>query len=108
MLQKRQKVLARAPSTRDPERTPLGMTGTGTEVLSKRLAEKSMPEYDLDGWTAKDLVNIDNLSMLGNPNKRPRARAADGTRRMAWRENQMKIDSTVALLSRRRPQQEQC
>lgn len=30
-----------------------------------------MAEYDLDGWTAKDLVNTDKLSVLGKANLRP-------------------------------------
>jgi hypothetical protein len=31
-----------------------------------------MAEYDLDGWTAKDLVNTDKLSVLGKAKSSPR------------------------------------
>jgi 4-hydroxyphenylacetate 3-monooxygenase len=42
-----------------------GAMATGLDVRLKQFAEKCMAEYDLDGWTAKDLVNTDKLSVLG-------------------------------------------
>jgi aromatic ring hydroxylase len=45
-----------------------GATAAGTDVRLKQFAEKCMAEYDLDGWTAKDLINTDNLSVLGKAN----------------------------------------
>ena len=49
-----------------------GAMGAGTDVRLKQFAEKCMAEYDLDGWTAKDLVNTDKLSVLGKAKSRPR------------------------------------
>ena len=45
-----------------------GAMAAGTDVRLKQFAEKCMAEYDLDGWIAKDLVNTDNLSVLGKAN----------------------------------------
>jgi 4-hydroxyphenylacetate 3-monooxygenase len=42
-----------------------GAMAAGTDVRLKQFVEKCMAEYDLDGWTAKDLVNTDKLSVLG-------------------------------------------
>ncbi|MGE0733301.1 MAG: 4-hydroxyphenylacetate 3-hydroxylase family protein [Alphaproteobacteria bacterium] len=41
-----------------------GAMATGTDVKLKQFVEKCMSEYDLDGWTAKDLVNTDKFSVL--------------------------------------------
>jgi 4-hydroxyphenylacetate 3-monooxygenase len=49
-----------------------GAMAAGTDVRLKQFAEKCMGEYDLDGWTAKDLVNTDKLSVLGKAKSRPR------------------------------------
>jgi 4-hydroxyphenylacetate 3-monooxygenase len=48
-----------------------GAMAAGTDVRLKQFAEKCMAEYDLDGWTAKDLVNTDKLSVLENAKSRP-------------------------------------
>jgi 4-hydroxyphenylacetate 3-monooxygenase len=37
----------------------------GTDVRLKQFAEKCMAEYDVNGWTAHDLVNTEKLSVLG-------------------------------------------
>jgi 4-hydroxyphenylacetate 3-monooxygenase len=39
--------------------------GDGTVDRIKGLAEQCMAEYDLDGWTAPDLINPDDVSLLG-------------------------------------------
>jgi aromatic ring hydroxylase len=49
-----------------------GAMAAGTDVRLKQFAEKCMAEYDLDGWTAKDLVNTDKLSVLGKAKSSPR------------------------------------
>lgn len=41
-----------------------GAIASGTEQRLKGYAEACMSEYDLDGWTAADLVKTDDLSVL--------------------------------------------
>jgi 4-hydroxyphenylacetate 3-monooxygenase len=36
--------------------------GNGNAAKFKGFAEKCMEEYDLNGWTAPDLINPDDLS----------------------------------------------
>jgi 4-hydroxyphenylacetate 3-monooxygenase len=36
----------------------------GTDMRLKQMVERCMAEYDLDGWTAPDLVNTEKLSVL--------------------------------------------
>jgi 4-hydroxyphenylacetate 3-monooxygenase len=42
-----------------------GAMAAGTDVRLKQFAEKCMAEYDINGWTAPDLVNTEKLSVLG-------------------------------------------
>ena len=42
-----------------------GAMAAGTDVRLKAFAEKCMAEYDINGWTAPDLVNTEKLSVLG-------------------------------------------
>ena len=37
---------------------------TGQSAKYKGFAEQCMAEYDLDGWTASDLINPDDISVL--------------------------------------------
>jgi 4-hydroxyphenylacetate 3-monooxygenase len=37
---------------------------TGANARYKGFAEQCMAEYDLDGWTAPDLVSADDVSVL--------------------------------------------
>jgi len=39
------------------------MGGCGNAAKFKGFAEACMAEYDLNGWTAPDLINPDDLSM---------------------------------------------
>jgi 4-hydroxyphenylacetate 3-monooxygenase len=50
-------------TTRHEEWT--GETGQGVRRTRpmKGFAERCMAEYDLDGWTAPDLINPDDVSM---------------------------------------------
>jgi 4-hydroxyphenylacetate 3-monooxygenase len=41
-----------------------GAMAAGTDVRLKQFAEKCMAEYDVNGWTAPDLVNTEKLSVL--------------------------------------------
>lgn len=41
-----------------------GAMAAGTDVRLKQFAEKCMAEYDINGWTAPDLVNTEKLSVL--------------------------------------------
>jgi 4-hydroxyphenylacetate 3-monooxygenase len=41
-----------------------GAMAAGTEDRLKAFAQSCMDEYDLDGWTAPDLINTDHLSVL--------------------------------------------
>ena len=41
-----------------------GAMAAGTDVRLKQFAERCMAEYDVNGWTAPDLVNTDKLSVL--------------------------------------------
>jgi aromatic ring hydroxylase len=43
----------------------LGAVGSGQYERWKAFADSCMAEYDLDGWTAPDLVNPDDVSVLG-------------------------------------------
>jgi 4-hydroxyphenylacetate 3-monooxygenase len=38
---------------------------TGLTESYRRLAEQCLAEYDLDGWTVPDLVNPDDVNMIG-------------------------------------------
>jgi aromatic ring hydroxylase len=49
-----------APDTRDVVTCPTD-SGSGT---SKGFAEQCMAEYDLDGWTAPDLITPDDVSLF--------------------------------------------
>jgi 4-hydroxyphenylacetate 3-monooxygenase len=40
--------------------------GDGTVDRLKEFVEKCMSEYDLDGWTAPDLVAPDDVSVFGD------------------------------------------
>jgi aromatic ring hydroxylase len=48
----------------------LGALGSGQYDRWKGFAEACMAEYDLDGWTASDLVNPDDVSVLRERQKR--------------------------------------
>jgi 4-hydroxyphenylacetate 3-monooxygenase len=37
---------------------------SGASARYKGFAEKCMAEYDLDGWTAPDLINPDDISVI--------------------------------------------
>jgi 4-hydroxyphenylacetate 3-monooxygenase len=39
-----------------------GAMGNGNAAKFKGFAEQCMEEYDLNGWTAPDLINADDLS----------------------------------------------
>ena len=39
------------------------MTGETAEL--EGFAESAMADYDLDGWTAPDMINPDDVSVLG-------------------------------------------
>ena len=39
--------------------------GDGTVGRLKEFVEQCMSEYDLDGWTSPDLVNPDDVNVLG-------------------------------------------
>jgi 4-hydroxyphenylacetate 3-monooxygenase len=41
-----------------------GATAAGTEDRLKAFAQSCMDEYDLDGWTAPDLIDTSHLSVL--------------------------------------------
>jgi 4-hydroxyphenylacetate 3-monooxygenase len=41
-----------------------GAMAAGTDTRLKAFAEKCMAEYDLDGWTAPDLVSTEKLRVL--------------------------------------------
>jgi aromatic ring hydroxylase len=43
----------------------LGAVGSGQYERWKAFADSCMAEYDLDGWTASDLVNPNDVSILG-------------------------------------------
>ena len=43
----------------------LGAVGSGQYERWKAFADSCMAEYDLDGWTAPDLVNPNDVSVLG-------------------------------------------
>jgi 4-hydroxyphenylacetate 3-monooxygenase len=43
----------------------LGANATGQAATWKAFAESCTAEYDLDGWTAPDLVNPDDVSVFG-------------------------------------------
>jgi 4-hydroxyphenylacetate 3-monooxygenase len=40
-----------------------GAMGNGNAAKFKGFAEQCMEEYDLNGWTAPDLINPDDLSI---------------------------------------------
>jgi 4-hydroxyphenylacetate 3-monooxygenase len=42
-----------------------GAMAAGTDAKLKGFVEKCMSEYDIDGWTAPDLVNTDTLRVVG-------------------------------------------
>ena len=39
--------------------------GDGTVDRMKGFAEQCMAEYDLDGWTVPDLINADDVRIIG-------------------------------------------
>jgi 4-hydroxyphenylacetate 3-monooxygenase len=43
----------------------LGANATGQAAQWKAFAESCMEEYDLDGWTVPDLINPNDVSVLG-------------------------------------------
>ena len=43
----------------------LGAQASGQAERWKAFADSCMAEYDLDGWTVQDLVNPDDVSVLG-------------------------------------------
>src|SRR6266851_364819 len=45
----------------------LGAQASGQADRWKAFADSCMAEYDLDGWTVPDLVNPDDVSILGQP-----------------------------------------
>lgn len=47
----------------------LGAMGSGKADQLKQFVERCMAEYDLDGWTAPDLLNADDVNVL--PRKSP-------------------------------------
>jgi 4-hydroxyphenylacetate 3-monooxygenase len=44
---------------------------TGLTEAYRNLAEQCLAEYDLDGWTVPDLVNPDDVNMIGKFNLQP-------------------------------------
>ena len=42
----------------------LSAIGSGQYERWKSFADNCMAEYDLDGWTVPDLVNLDDVSVL--------------------------------------------
>src|SRR6266481_4121990 len=44
---------------------------TGLTESYRQLADRCLAEYDLDGWTVSDLVNPDDVNMIGELNLRP-------------------------------------
>ena len=44
--------------------------GNGNAAKFKGFAEQCMEEYDLNGWTAPDLINADDLSFHKSKNKK--------------------------------------
>jgi 4-hydroxyphenylacetate 3-monooxygenase len=53
-----------------------GAMGNGNAAKFKGFAEQCMAEYDLDGWTAPDLINPDDLSLHGSRKARSSAKKA--------------------------------
>jgi hypothetical protein len=62
-----------------------GALGSGQYDRFKQFADTCMAEYDVDGWTATDLVNADAAGALGRPAAGVKAspRARGGRRRGA-------------------------
>lgn len=55
-------------STEDVRRFALfGALGSGTADRLKRFADECMAEYDLDGWTAPDLVDPGDVALVRPP-----------------------------------------
>ena len=46
---------------------------TGLTEAYRDFADQRLAEYDLDGWTVPDLVNPDDVNMIGKFNLRARA-----------------------------------
>lgn len=46
---------------------------TGLTEAYRHLADECLAEYDLDGWTVPDLVNPDDVNMIGKFNSYPQA-----------------------------------
>jgi 4-hydroxyphenylacetate 3-monooxygenase len=44
-------------------------TATGQVERYKGFAERCMAEYDLDGWTVPDLINPDDVNIIGRPGR---------------------------------------
>jgi 4-hydroxyphenylacetate 3-monooxygenase len=42
--------------------------GSGLTDIYRHLADQCLAEYDLDGWTVPDLVNPDDVNMIGKFN----------------------------------------
>jgi hypothetical protein len=60
--------------------------GNGNAAKFKGFAEQCMAEYDLNGWTAPDLINPDDLSVHGAPKRRAqRSSSAARTRKSGER-----------------------
>jgi len=47
-----------------------GAMGNGNAAKFKGFAEQCMEEYDLNGWTAPDLINADDLSFHKSKSKK--------------------------------------
>ena len=56
--------LAAAGKLRDPE-ILAAQSATGLTESYRKFAEQCLAEYDLDGWTVPDLVNPDDVNMIG-------------------------------------------
>jgi 4-hydroxyphenylacetate 3-monooxygenase len=46
---------------------------TGLTESYRQFADLCLAEYDLDGWTAPDLVNPDDVNMIGKFNLQPQS-----------------------------------
>jgi len=46
---------------------------TGLTEAYRHFADECLAEYDLDGWTVPDLVNPDDVNMIGKFNSYPQA-----------------------------------
>jgi hypothetical protein len=67
-----------------------GALGNGNAAKFKGFAEQCMAEYDLDGWTAPDLLNAGDWSFHGKAKRSSAAKAKPAKSTRAGRKNTAK------------------